>query len=206
MKPHFYLILAFTLASCQTEIARTLKEVDLKLNEDPSSALEVINTIDARQIKRNKDLAYYALLKSAALDKNYIDVTNDSLINIAVRYYSNRNDRYNRMRSRYYQGIVNMNNENYASAIVSYEMAKREAQKLNDLRFLGLSNRNIGSIFNSTSNYPEAEKYTRLAIKAFEENRDTIYADFATYSLSVVYYNEARRLDSCRILLNRVLS
>ncbi len=205
MKKYFLLIVVITVVSCQTEIERSLKEVDLLLNEEPSSALEAINTIDSMHIKRKKDLAYYALLKSAALDKNYIDVANDSLINIAVKYYSNHNDRYNRMRSRYYQGIVKHNNNDYASAIVSLEMAKRDAIELNELRYVGLTNRNIGEIFNATSNFPEAIKYTRLAIKAFEENRDTIYTDYATYSLSVMFYNEGGRSDSCRLLLNRIL-
>lgn len=205
MKKCFLLIAAITVISCQTELTKTLKEVDSLLYDNPPLALEVINAIDVKQIKRNKDLAYYALLKSAALDKNYIDVTDDSLIDIAVKYYSNRSNRYNRMRSRYYQGIVNSNNNDYASAIVSFEIAKRDAIELNDLRYVGLTNRNIANIFNATSNFPEAIKYTRLAIKAFEENRDTIYADYATYSLSVTYYNEGSRLDSCRLLLNRIL-
>ena len=36
--------------------------------------------------------AKYALLRSMALDKNYIDVADDSLINVAVEWYSRRGD------------------------------------------------------------------------------------------------------------------
>ena len=205
MNTRILFMAAIVLISCQTEVETKLKMVDCLLNENPSSALSEINVIDASQIKRNKDLAYYALLKSAAWDKNYIDVASDSLINIATQYYSKGTDKYNRMRSRYYQGIVKANNKDYTPAIVSFEAAKRDAIELHDLRFIGLTNRNIGNVFNATSNYPEAIKYTNWAIQAFEENQDTLYADYATYSLSVMFYNEGRHLDSCRVLLNRIL-
>ena len=52
----------------------------------PDTALALLDSIDSRRLYRG-DKARYALLRSQALDKNYIDVTNDSLINIAVNYY-----------------------------------------------------------------------------------------------------------------------
>ena len=49
----------------------------------PDSALRIIENIDTDDISRRSTRARYALLYSQALDKNYIDQTNDSLIRIA---------------------------------------------------------------------------------------------------------------------------
>ena len=53
----------------------------------PDSALRIIENIDTDDISRRSTRARYALLYSQALDKNYIDQTNDSLIRIAGKYY-----------------------------------------------------------------------------------------------------------------------
>lgn len=198
------LIVFSCLSSCRSEIKQRLKASDALLNDYPDSALFVLKQIDSSNVHRAKNKAYFALLKSAALDKNNIDVTNDSLISLAVSYYSRRPNPYNRMRSYYYQGVVKKNAQNYSAAIVSFEKAAREASHINDLRFLGLIYRNMGNVFNATENTIEAIKYTRLAINAFLDNKDTLYADYAKYSLAVNYLNSGHSWDSCRFLLNEI--
>lgn len=199
-----YLVFVLCMFSCQTRVGKRLFEIDSLLNIKPDSALFALNQIGESNLFKTKDKAYYALLKSSAFDKNYIDVTNDSLINIAVDYFSNHRNRYNRMRSFYYHGIVRMNAKSYPAAIVSLEKAEKDALYLRDLRFLGLIYRNMGSIYNSSSNFAEAKKYTRMAINAFQRNQDTLYADYAKYSLAVQFLNEGIHWDSCRVLLNDV--
>ena len=205
MKHSALLLFAILLFSCQTGVQRELKTADSLLNERPDSSLSIINRINEAGLTRQKNRAYYALLKSAARDKNYIDVTNDSLINIAVDYYSNHGSVYNRMRSRYYQGIVRENAKQYSSAIVSFEMANQDALIVKDLRFQGLIHRNMGYIFHSTSNYPEAIKQTYKAINAFKENNDSIFVEYAYYSLAALFRDESNHWDSCRLLLNEII-
>ncbi|MEG1586762.1 MAG: hypothetical protein RR346_07795 [Bacteroidales bacterium] len=55
--------------------------------EAPDSALTLLQSLDYRSFKSRKIRAKYALLYSQALDKNYIDIDNDSLIRPAVRYF-----------------------------------------------------------------------------------------------------------------------
>ena len=189
--------------SCHSRIGPYLIKIDALLNEYPDSALYVLMNINASDLHLTKDKAYYSLLLSAALDKNYIDVKNDSLINIASEFYSHRGSQYNRMRSYYYQGIIRKNDENYPAAIVSLEKAEQDAKALNDLRYLGLIYRNMGSIFNSTNNFVESTNYKKAAISCFNDNNDSIYALHTAYSLAVSYMNSAEGsynssdLDSC---------
>lgn len=59
------------------------------LHSRSDSALRLIENIDPGKISRRSTRAEYALVYSAALDKNYVDVDRDSLIAIADRYYAN---------------------------------------------------------------------------------------------------------------------
>ncbi|MDE6693108.1 MAG: hypothetical protein K2K05_06950, partial [Muribaculaceae bacterium] len=68
-------LLTGTIASCNGNSA-----VDVRMNEAenlmiqyPDSALSILNRIDGLQLRTKKEQARYALLKSMALDKNYID-------------------------------------------------------------------------------------------------------------------------------------
>lgn len=58
-----------------------------QMQSSPDSALTTIMSVDRRHLRSSKDEARYALIYSQALDKNYIDVANDSLTRIASEYY-----------------------------------------------------------------------------------------------------------------------
>lgn len=207
----FVLLFCALLAlSCHSRIEQKLSEIDSKLNHHPDSALAALMRIDGSRITKSKDKAYYYLLTSAALDKNYIDITNDSLINIACDYYARYGHPYNRMRAFYYQGIIRKNAMNYPAAIVSFEQAQQDAQALHDYRYQGLIHRNMGSTFHATNNIIEARNHTRAAISCFTDNQDSLYALYAIYSLAVNYFSSAEGymrendLDSCLFYLNRI--
>ena len=204
-----YFVASLFLVSCQSRVGRQLQRIEPLLNTHPDSALAVLNKMNPLNIGRIEDKAYYSLLKSAAFDKNYIDISDDSLICISVQYYSNQSDWDKRMKAFYYQGIVLMNAGNYPKAIVSFEQAAEAAKHTKDLRYMGLIHRKMGMIFNSTNNYVEAVKHNKEAILAFEQNSDTLYADYAKYALAQNYLNSTlcyRRCDndSCQMLLNEL--
>ncbi|MBR5856619.1 MAG: hypothetical protein IKY70_05040, partial [Bacteroidales bacterium] len=72
----------------------------------PDSSLFILQSISPEQLKTEREVALYSLLYSQAIDKNYIDITNDSIIAKAVCYYSNRTDENRKAQSWYYLGRV----------------------------------------------------------------------------------------------------
>ena len=71
--------------SCSRGQHDGLIEVGSYISEQPEKALAVLDSVFATGSVQGKEAnARFALLYSMALDKNYIDVTDDSLINIAV--------------------------------------------------------------------------------------------------------------------------
>ena len=200
------------MTACHSSMEHQLIKIDEQLNQHPDSALFALKQIDTSRIAGKKDWAYYHLLHSAALDKNYIDVTDDSLITLSADYYENHGNIYNRMRSHYYQGIVRENARNYSAAIISFEKAMQEANSLHDLHYLGLIHRNMGNVFNATHNFIEARKHFRKAIDCFSDNQDSLYAQYAIYAFAVTFFNNGdgyiknNDIDSCRYYLNSLLS
>ena len=105
-------ILAFaaSMVSCTDhEVIRQLDDVEAYINEHPDSALSVLDSLSTTGIQGREANAKFALLYSIALDKSYIDATDDSLINIAVDWHRKHGTAGERLKSYYYQGRVYQN-------------------------------------------------------------------------------------------------
>ena len=57
------------------------------MDAKPDSALVVLENIPSSSVKGKEAAARYALLKSIALDKNYIDTTTFDVLQPAIDYY-----------------------------------------------------------------------------------------------------------------------
>ncbi len=102
------LLLLMVAAACSrhSAVSDTLTHAEAIMEEHPDSALAILEAIPDSTLTTNADRALHALLLSQALDKNYIDIASDSLINIAVNYYRNHKDPKHLALSYYYQGRI----------------------------------------------------------------------------------------------------
>ncbi len=104
-------VLLSVLTSCGQNgtIDECLDKVESCMSATPDSALVILESMDSVNFDSKEQNARYALLKSMALDKNYIDRTDDSLVNIAVDYYRHRFNALYGFRSYYYQARIYQN-------------------------------------------------------------------------------------------------
>ena len=79
-------LLLCVIASCEVKERHQMDEAEALLSDYPDSVLAVLDKIDPSLLRSRGNSARYALLMSAALDKNYIDVIVDSLTRQAVDY------------------------------------------------------------------------------------------------------------------------
>lgn len=86
------LTLAGTSCTSPNAVKCKLATSEMLMQNFPDSSLTILQSISPEQLSDKEEKALYSLLYSQALDKNYIDITDDSVINIAVNYYSKRND------------------------------------------------------------------------------------------------------------------
>ena len=76
-----------------SDAGRLLDDAEAHLEMHPDSAFVALDSLDRRQLNTPELRARHALLYSIALEKCGISMTNDSIINIAVDYYSNKGDK-----------------------------------------------------------------------------------------------------------------
>lgn len=120
------IIISVIISSCENaKINEHMDKAEELMNEKPDSALIILKDLDKTKGLNDSQNARYALLYSQALDKNYIDETNDSLINIAVEYYNENGTAKEKFLSLYYQGRIYYNAQNYAKSILAYTKAEQ---------------------------------------------------------------------------------
>ena len=86
----------------------------------PDSAITVLSSIDTTSLADDGEKARYALLMSMALDKNYIDTTNFSILQPAIDYYPAHGTPDEKLRTYYYQGRIYQNASNFDMAMQSF--------------------------------------------------------------------------------------
>ena len=118
------------------EVKSKLDDVESYIAERPDSALVVLESIDSTALKTKGLKAHHALLHAMALDKNYIDVTDDSLALTAVKYYQKHGPNRNLARSLYYLALSYFNDRKYDKAIIKLIEAENIAQSSDSL-YLG---------------------------------------------------------------------
>lgn len=93
----FFFIVSICMASCihTSDAGRLLDDAEAHLEMHPDSAFVALDSLDRRQLNTQELRARHALLYSIALEKCGIAMINDSIINIAVDYYSKANDSKN---------------------------------------------------------------------------------------------------------------
>ena len=183
-----FLVLIF-FPSCRKPKEKDLDLVETMICQDrPDSALFYLEKMDRNAFRTKASQARYALLKSIVLDKNHIDVDDDSLTRKAVAFYSQRPGR-DRMLSLYYHGMVLANARSFSSSIVAFEKAEVDALRFKDDHYLGLINRNKAEVFSMTYNHPNAVLFRKKAINYFENSNEERYKAFAELSLAIDFTN-----------------
>ncbi len=181
------LVLVTACHSDQRQLAR-LHRAQTLIDTAPDTALALLDSIDSHSLMR-ADNALYALLMSQALDKNYIDITNDSLINIAVEHYTHSHNKYYKMLSYYYYGRVKYNAQEYAKSIVALLTAEKIAMELNDNYWMGKSCEQIANIYDLNFHHIDAIKYATKSYENLQHIHKQPYINYALLRLSRIYLN-----------------
>lgn len=128
------LMIVVLLASCNrnTPILEQMNMAENLMNTKPDSALTILENIPVTNIKGKEIAARYALLKSMALDKNYIDTTTFDVLQPAIDYYLKKGTPNEQLRTYYYQGRIYQNQGDDDSAMQSFLNAIELRQKVTD--------------------------------------------------------------------------
>ena len=183
------LLLGITGCRKHYPVAEKLLQAEAVMNEHPDSALNLLKGIDQTELQTQAHHARYALLYSQALDKNYIDLTSDSLINIAVDYYKDRDDVRAKFLSYYYLGRIYTNANNLTQATLAYMEAEQLVDELGDDYAAGLLYEQIGLIYRSYYDFPKSLQAYQQAIEHYTKANRPFHKIYNTFSVSDIYRN-----------------
>ena len=203
-----YLLLSLLLLTgCNDpkHVTDDLIRAEAWMNEHPDSALNLLKGIEQTELQTREHHARYALLYSQALDKNYIDLTSDSLINIAVDYYKDRDDVRAKFLSYYYQGRIYTNANNLTQATLAYMEAEQLVDELGDDYAAGLLYKQIGLVYKSYYDFPKSLQAHLQAIECFTKANKPIHKIQAQLTLSSIYRNLNEKENSYKVLQNALM-
>ena len=194
------------LSGCSIrEVKSKLDDVESYIAERPDSALVVLESIDSTALKTKGLKAHHALLHAMALDKNYIDVTDDSLANIAVKYYQKRGDKRNLVRSLYYKGLSYYYDEQYNNSIL--ELSKAESIAiLHDSLYLGFIQMLKANIYDLNHNDLDELECIKSALRIYTDINAVDYIDVAKLRLAQSYMSNRAYKDAESILVDLLLN
>ena len=166
----FTLVSLFVFGSCShAPTAEELNKAEQLMTEAPDSAEKILNAIPRRNLKSRAQEARFALLYSQAMDKCYIDTDNDSLISVAVKYYSKRGSDHEKALAYYYESVVYRNAKNTDAQVESLVKAQQYAEKTTDHFLNGLIYSKQGQLYYFQFQFSEAEELFRKAVDAFDK-------------------------------------
>ena len=170
------------------QIEQELSTAAKLMRSEPDSSLRIIENIDPDRILGRHTRAKYALLYSAALDKNYVDTDDDSLIRIAYRNYDKRICSDSVMfLINYHYGRIHQNGDNYQEAMHYYLTAEKYALAAHKNYYLGLVHTRIGELYSEQMNFNGALEYYRNAYDAWKKLRNPAFMNNATLNIANTY-------------------
>lgn len=173
--------------------------------ERPDSALAILRGLQPHDLPGLHVRPLHALLLSEALDKNYIDLTDDSLALAANRYYGDHGSKLHRLKSWYYLGRIRFNAGNYAEAVICYDKALEYAESLTNYHYMGLINREIASAYSRVWDDKHAIEYMRRSSECFQYINENRYLEYNQLALSRLYRRVGKAYES-QVLLDSLLS
>ncbi|MDE6340960.1 MAG: hypothetical protein K2K93_01455 [Muribaculaceae bacterium] len=184
-------MLAIAVASCRHDNAAELRldAAESLMDSHPDSALEILQTISANDLRNLPNKALYGLLLTQAMEKNWLEPDNDSIISLSADYYDSSDDPYRQAMSNYYKGVVCYNNGNYPSAILSYFKALEISESHGFDFYAAMSCRGISDIYNKSYNTSEEVHFARKEYEYFQKSGKQPHLNYALLDYARALYN-----------------
>ncbi|MCC8117328.1 MAG: hypothetical protein LIP09_01060 [Bacteroidales bacterium] len=186
-------VVMFSSCSHRNQAWETMDKAEEVMNSNPDSALTILSSIDNGKLGDDAEMARYALLKSMALDKNYIDTTNFDILQPAIDYFLSKGSADDRLRTYYYQGRIYQNQKNNDLAMRSFIRGREYFGQASDT--LAMANLLVaqGTILTTTYKFEDFVNVNLEAAKLYSELNRVEYE-----ILSI-----ANALDGCIVMGNR---
>ena len=195
----FFFILVLSV-SCHRDSEApdaAFQRIEMCMESLPDTALYLLKSIPHTEKLRGKLQADYALLLTQAMDQNYVKVTSDSLIALALNYYTvERGDSVTRAKAQYYYGRVLRELGKDEEALTFLSSAKEMFGNIQCCKMFAMATDEIGMINRKKKLYQESLKNFRESYTIYEELKDSLSLVRAGQNIGRAYLFQ-NKWDSC---------
>lgn len=179
------LSIIITAVGCvgHSEVWEKLDLAESLMDSRSDSALSILNAVNVETLDANKDKARYALLKSMALDKNYIDTTSFDVLQPAIDYFLRKGTADEKLKTYYYQGRIYQNRENNDSAMQSFMRGREYCGQASDTMTMANLLVAQGTILYTTYKFDD---FIKVNLEAAELYRESGRPDYEILSIANV--------------------
>lgn len=197
------LILTLLLYGCDTTLKSQLDEIESIMDKHPQDALAQLESIDKDGIESQALYAKYSLLKSMAYDKNFIDISSDSIIAPAVSYYSKHGSADEKMMAFFYWGVTFYNSYQYDKALSVYTLAECQMNDALNPAHKGIVYMSLADIYQKHNLHSYAKKYIDKGIRSFEIANDQERLSGAKLA-KALHYQHIQKWDVAESIYNEL--
>lgn len=161
----YILLCCAYLSSCQRDnTAKILELAEAQIWEKPDSTLQILEQISSPEKLKGKEQADYTLLLTQAKYRCNILAPSDSLINIAINYYKEKEDADRKGAAYLYKGSVLNELHESEKAIQAYKQAEECIPKMTDTHLIARIYSDLGYLNQMELNYDIAKTYYKKSL------------------------------------------
>ncbi len=199
-----FILFCFVLGACSYS-SRNLQHIEKIMERAPDSALYLLRQTHPKELKTTSDQALYGILLFQALDKNFLPLQPDSLIDFSIHYYERKNDRLHLATACFYKARMLKYDTNYEEATLLYLKALEHSQRLTNYLLLGKIYSDMGEICSLQHQYRAAQQKYQLSAEYFTKANKKKYALYALLDVGRMY-QYVNRHDSAHSCYCKALS
>jgi tetratricopeptide (TPR) repeat protein len=197
-------ILSISLTSCSTT-PNELKIAERVMEVHPDSALHILQKLQPQKYSSNANRALYGILLFQALNKNYMSMQPDSLIDFSIDYYLKQNDKPRLAMAYFYRGRKLKYKTEYEKASIEYYKSIDNCNPNSDYLLLGKIYEDLAAISHMQREYKESRKKNQLAASFYLKSGRTEFANKILVPIGLTYLAE-KKYSTARSYFKKVYS
>ena len=190
MKIRYYIFLFFLLLTVgcrQRTVMPLLEKAASLMNCSPDSSQLLLESIERPEELPIEEYATWCLLVTQARDKNYVEHTSDSVIDIAVRYFEQQKDSLHYAKSLYYKGRIYQDLKKIEEATKLFTKSLHIGENINDYSQLFLTTSRLGMLYARLDIPDRAMPLCQKALYYAQITQNNTYISYAYSYLGRVY-------------------
>lgn len=161
--PFLFLILLASACHKSGPVNRELRLADSIMEENPDTAMYVLQRISNPEIMPADEYAMYCLLTTQAADLNKVPHTSDKLISFAVTQFGESSDKVLKAKANYYMARVQEDMGNTAEAEKYYLLAIATLEKTGEYKQTGMFYNTLSELYQNNGKYSESREAQQKA-------------------------------------------